>query len=345
MRFNGTAVELADTFIDHCEGTSVQVLPRAHVYAQLFNRLLQQRTARQRLTPFEFYIDLNSGTRNNVELFRRLRVPILSFSRNPHDRYTVPLPDFHLTMGVYNSSLDYNNTDFGHLQGFAKDVSPTYKVDWAVPWSQKVPKLVYRGSCFPTLLSDAWSPSTRLNIRAELCSTYGGSTEYDIGLRTGAACLQPNKSETPMCAGCAPCFAKPEMSWPEQLMHKYQVVVDGIAGSSEGMAMKLLSNSAVIRLRPNGWDAPLFQFAYEPLLEAYKHFMPADIAGLPTAIAWCEWNPGKCKKMASAGRTFMRCFLRKEVLDDYIFGVFMYMHDSLDNAQQTSAEWNYALNI
>ncbi len=93
---------------------------RAYVYAQLFNRLLQQRTAGLRLTPFEFYIDLNSGTRNNVELFRRLRVPILSFSRNPHDRYTVPLPDFHLTMGVYNNSRDYNKTGFGHLQGFAK---------------------------------------------------------------------------------------------------------------------------------------------------------------------------------------------------------------------------------
>ena len=92
---------------------------RAYVYAQLFNRLLRQRAAGQHLTPFEFYMDLNSGTRNNVELFRRLRVPILSFSRNPHDRYTVPLPDFHLTLGVYNDSLDYTDAGFGHLQGFA----------------------------------------------------------------------------------------------------------------------------------------------------------------------------------------------------------------------------------
>ena len=65
-------------------------------------------------------MDLNDGTRNNVELFRRLRVPITSFSRNPHDRYTVPLPDFHLTLGIYSTSLDWGSGGFGHIKGFAE---------------------------------------------------------------------------------------------------------------------------------------------------------------------------------------------------------------------------------
>ncbi len=200
-------------------------------------------------------------------------------------------------------------------------------------------------SCFPTILSDNWSPSTRVNIRAELCEAHGNNTEYDIGLRPGYACTNPRISGTPMCAGCRACFAMPEMSGEQQVQYKYQLMVDGIGGSNEASVKKLLSNSAVIRLRPNGWDSPVFQQLYEPLLEPYRHIIPSDTAGVPAAIEWCERHAGRCERMASAGRKLMQCFLQQEVLDDYIFGVFQYMHDSLASPQHASAEYNYALHI
>ncbi len=92
------------------------------MYAQLFNKIFESKDL-SRFAPFEFYIDLTSGTRNNVELFRRLGLPILSFSRNPHDRHTIPIPDLHLIAGLYNDSLNWSL--FG-LQSFAggKQCSP-----------------------------------------------------------------------------------------------------------------------------------------------------------------------------------------------------------------------------
>ena len=137
---------------------------------------------------------------------------------------------------------------------------------------------------------------------------------------------------------------KGHMSGEQQVKYKYQLIVDGIGASNEASVMKLLSNSAVIRLRPSGWDSPIFQHMYEPMLEPYQHIIPSDTAGLPAAIRWCEAQPIRCERMAFASRSFMQCLLRPDVLDSYIYGVFLYMHDSIaPEARQASVKYEYGL--
>ncbi len=49
---------------------------------QAFNALIaEKRQTSKPAAPFEFWIDLSDGTRNNVELFSRLRLPILTFAK------------------------------------------------------------------------------------------------------------------------------------------------------------------------------------------------------------------------------------------------------------------------
>lgn len=40
-----------------------------------------------------------------MQLFKMLRLPVLSFSRHPHDRHTVPLPDLHMVVGLFSEPL------------------------------------------------------------------------------------------------------------------------------------------------------------------------------------------------------------------------------------------------
>ncbi len=192
-------------------------------------------------------------------------------------------------------------------------------------------------------MSDNYSPSTRLNIRAELCRAHGLNSKFDIGINPGAACSRPEVKNSPMCRDCQLCFGRGVETKDEQIKYRYHIIVDGIGASYDASIWKLLSNSAVIRLRPNGWEVPMLELFFEPLLEPYVHIIPSDVAGLPSAVQWCESNPGRCERLAKAGQNFIRCLLRKEVLDAYILGVFDYMHDSLKYPTHTSAEYSYAI--
>lgn len=67
---------------------------------------------------FEFYMDLTSGTRNNVGLFKALNAPVFSLHRSPQDMHTLPVPDSHMILGVFNDSAPYNfHKLFQHTSG------------------------------------------------------------------------------------------------------------------------------------------------------------------------------------------------------------------------------------
>jgi hypothetical protein len=107
-----------------------------------------------------------------------------------------------------------------------------------------------------------------------------------------------------------------------------QVILEGQgAASSEDAAWKLLSNSAVVRVRSDVRDTTFFRQFFEPLVEPYM--IPSTIGSLPDVMKWCERSGDACQRTASAARNVMKCLLRKEVVNDYLWGVFTYMHDSV----------------
>lgn len=331
LRFTGSAVEAADNLTEHCHypSTAQAVVIRAEIYVQLFNQLLST-SERTGLSPFEFYIDLTSGTRNNVGLFKQLKLPVLSFSRHPNDRYTVPIPDIYMVIGVLGESFKFSE-NFPKLRNFATEMTEIYSLfRWKSPWEEKIPKVVFRGTCCATIASDDVSPQAREELRPSLCSNYHDNPLFDIGMKVNPArCGVPQPADSAFCAKCKLCQGRTRLSRFDQAKYKYQLIVDGEAATNDASVWKLLSKSAVIRLRPNGWHVPMFQQFYDPLLRPYEHYIPSDLDGLPSAVGWCEGNPGLCKGMASAGAQVLECLLHKEVLEGYIFGVFMYLHNSV----------------
>ncbi|KAI8476611.1 MAG: hypothetical protein J3K34DRAFT_400952 [Monoraphidium minutum] len=343
MGFDGTTVKPVEEFTEHCfAGTGKQVMPRPIVYAQIFTRLVKARADKglPPLQPFEFYVDADDGTRNNPELFRKLNVPIVSSARNPNDRYTLPLPDVHMMFGVYRKVLDFSV--FPHVEDFANDMMKRYYGEYdKTPWAEKKNQVVFRGSCFPTLMSDNYHQSSRVNMRAELCMAHGKNKTYDIGVRPGFACNKyfPDK---PMCEGCKGCFGRPSYGPEQQSKYKYQVIAEGIGAANDASVWKLLSNSANIRLRPDAWTTPMFDQWYDPMLAPYTHVIHSTVSGLPDAVGWCEAHPADCEKMAGNARAYMKCAINgTAVIDEYMTLIFEYMHDSVVSGTPTDAEWTY----
>jgi hypothetical protein len=91
------------------------------MYAAFFTQVLKHRH-RGRLKPFDFYLDATDGTRNNRGLFDRLGVPVLSLSRSPRDRRTLPVPDPHMLMGVLSGSARYPTLP--EMEGYGKGAGP-----------------------------------------------------------------------------------------------------------------------------------------------------------------------------------------------------------------------------
>jgi hypothetical protein len=190
-------------------------------------------------------------------------------------------------------------------------------------------------SCYPTIASDNVYPDTREQLRSQLCLEHRHDPFCDIGIDASSLpCSQSEFANLTLCATCRLCEGKPYLSPAEQSMYKYQLIVDGQAATNDASVWKLLSNSAVIRVRPNSWDIPLFVQFYDPILQPYKHIIPSEVAELNKAIAWCEENDQQCKMMAKAARDIMKCLLQKEVIEQYIILVFMYIHDSVNVVDQ-----------
>ncbi len=130
-------------------------------------------------------------------------------------------------------------------------------------WQDKIPKAVYRGSCYPTANPDANDPDKYLFIRGGLCETVSkkglNGKLFDVGmfLWGGEACIWSHCScphlhlvsstgtiidpdyvqdelspyctgafYSKLCAACAPCNSTIQpMTRDELAQYKYQVVL------------------------------------------------------------------------------------------------------------------------
>ncbi|GAB4813083.1 hypothetical protein N2152v2_000129 [Parachlorella kessleri] len=73
-----------------------------------------------------------------------------------------------------------------------------------------------------------------------------------------------------------------QLSWEEQSLYRYQLIVDGHGATYNSAVWKLLSGSLAVRLRPDGWDAPIFEQFYDPLFaDVVVH---SNVTGLPRVV-------------------------------------------------------------
>lgn len=327
FRYNGSLVVPMDDFALHCNSTRLRrsMNLRSTLYANLFSEVLKSRPSHFS-RPFQFYVDLTDGSRNNPELARKLKLPVLSLSAATNATNMIAVPDPHFVFGLLSRSRLSHAIPFG-AEGFALAMEEVYvgiRDSPVMAWEIKRNATMYRGACSPTLDSD--TRFSNLWTRSALCNAYGsnGTEGFNIGVLVSRAC---ENSTRPYCTVCRYKCSSPKLSRAEQASYKYQLSVDGIGASYDGTVWKLLSNSAVIFVHDNVKRSMGFKLFFYPLLKPFKHYIPSSVDGVAQAVHYCWVNDSACKTMAIAARRTMRQISTLEFMLDYLYTILKWLHD------------------
>ncbi|GAB4820852.1 hypothetical protein N2152v2_007898 [Parachlorella kessleri] len=240
-----------------------------------------------------------------------------------------------MILGLYSDEVDLGSVHWGsrEIQDKARALAQVYKDHgWPMEWGQKKPKAVFVGSCVATIASDDVEPGTKQPLRADFCAKHAKDPRVLVRLAADEPpCSLPQRpeEERAWCDRCKECQGAENLPPAEQSLFKYQVLMPGAGGaSSRDAAWKLLSKSACIRVRPDTWETPMLEQFFDPLVEQFM--LHSTVSGLQRAMRWCDQNGAECEKKAGMAQRAMRCLLRKEVIADYLWGVFTYLHDNID---------------
>lgn len=143
------------------------------------------------------------------------------------------------------------------------DLSPSYnsKTLSAVPWMDRQSKLLYRGSCHPTI--NASERQGHYLLRGEFCKTLQNqeSSGIDFKLRSSdtQACSQ-HAAETLLIGNCLPCCSNSSLKVNYMAQNfKYQLILDGYGPSYESGIWKFLSCGTVFKgEHPSGKSSSCF---------------------------------------------------------------------------------------
>ena len=185
---------------------------------------------------------------------------VMAYDRHVNDRNVLLIPD-----------AEFLATRFAaHLQ---------YVKNGAIPWEQKVSKVIWRGS--PLILNGnsfydyEWDPKRQRDL-AVSCST---KPEF-------RSLLDASYIPTPI-------------SW--MLKHKYLLDIDGTVNAWSALYWKMSSNSLVWKMRTH-WE----QWYYNMLIPN-QHYVPlADFFQMSELFHWCENNQPTCLAIVNEANSLMK---------------------------------------
>ena len=322
---------------------------RSQVFVNFFTHVLGlKRNASMFDRPFAFFLELSdASTCPHPDLYRHLGLPILTSSRGPHDHWTMLVPDVHMLIG----------------HGFAEGGLPTKftRELWRVyqhrlrpnrdtkSWASKLPHLVYRGACSPTVeptIMRARAPRARVALagcqrmllRGKVCQelvsegalsagneTLVNETHIDFGI------LLPSGSVPSWQASCEPCRRS---AVSKEGQHDYKMIlnVDGFGMASDASFWKLSSGSAVVWLMRDGIDEPVHTEWYSPLLQPYEHYIPATSRDITRKVRWCLENGDRCEAIALRSKELMRSVITRRTMVEYTSAILKTVHDLFPQA-------------
>jgi hypothetical protein len=192
----------------------------------------------------------------------------------------------------------------------------SYKYNFSIPWSKKIPTAVFRGSssgCGTTIETNPRLKVSYLSISQPASTDYklldAGITKWTTRPRKqlGNPYLQTVEPQT------LPFKLANSLGPEEQSKYKYILNIDGHV-SAFRLSLELSMGSVILLVDSK------YRLWFKKYLIEYVHYVPvmADLSDLFEKILWCRDNDQKCEEIANNAREFYNKYLTKNGVLDYL---------------------------
>jgi hypothetical protein len=165
-----------------------------------------------------------------------------------------------------------------------------------VPWEHRRPIAFWRGNATGIRSGHSWRTIPRIQL-CKICSNPEVSRLFDVGI-SGLAQISKGESKEIEDSGLMRSYV-PILS---NNQYKYQIDIDGNSNAWAGLFQKLLSKSAVLKVKSSYG----FQQWYYDRLVPWEHFVPveSEMGDLVEKTRWLIANDKKAMKIGQRGAEF-----------------------------------------
>lgn len=327
-----------------CKANREKIQLRFELYVNLLSTIFMENGFRSK---FCGIIDLSDATRNYRDLYKALPdLLFFSFAKGEEDSRSILLPDPHLILAIAWLENQHGIIPES-MRGFARSISQLYNSSHFAnsenkDWGLKKDKMVYRGSCHPTVDPES-SINIRINKRARFCATmHENSSLIDFSIRCATG-----KGHA---GDCSKCCDKGSFLSPDAMAtsFRYQLAIDGHGPSYDATIWKFLSRSTVFLGNPVDTEKKSLSLFYYSLLKENEDYLLTNEENWKTKIIFCNSNQHICKQIAENGYEKIKRILSWKYILTYVMKVIFpdvqsrcCTRNTLDALGKTMSQWLY----
>ena len=186
-----------------------------------------------------------------------------------------------------------------------------------VPWEDKIPTAVFRGSYTGCGTTDENNVRLKLSkLSTETEPDEKGIKYLDAGLTNIGLRFRKNMDSEYLESINYSKYKKytvEKMTKSEQTKYKYVINVDGHV-SAFRLSLELGSESLILLVNSK------WKIWYSDMLFPYEHYVPvkSDLSDLVDRIKWCRENDKQCQKIVQNAKDFYNKYLSKKSILDYM---------------------------
>ena len=217
----------------------------------------------------------------------------IAFCSNRNDQLLIPDTEFIETKGYYIAREHFKTNP--------------------IRWEDRAAIALWRGSPTGVRAGTSWRDIPRVRV-CEICNTEAVSAIFDVGLSGLAQIPNDELSEVRRSGLIRDYF--PILS---SNRYKYQIDIDGNTNAWAGLFQKLLSGSAVIKVK-SPYD---FQQWYYDKLIPWEHYVPvkSDMSDLVEKTRWLIENDDKAKAIGESGANLAHSLSYESVIEAALYSI------------------------
>lgn len=239
---------------------------------------------------------------------------IFSLHDGVHYKQPWPVLGFTSTNELINNAHVILIPDSEALFGYSQLFREAEKATYNTPWSDKIPKVFWRGSA-----TGAGPENNDLNGTARLrFMNYASNLDFaDIGLTFYTPQLNSQFKQL-----VATTYSlKPRVTVAESIKYRYLIDIDGNSCSYSRMAWILYSNSLLMK------HTSIYKQWYYDQIQPNVHYLPIaeDFSNLQEQYNWAENNQEAAQAIAANSRQLAKqIFNPNSILDAFEKGLLQY---------------------